>query len=444
MKKKVYIVQPSYRKMDRSVVKGSSLIINCTLNVSMLMPTIPDDWEKSFCLENFDEIDYNSDATVVFLSTTSSDVVHAYRVAKIFKTHGKIVFFGGHQETMSLEVMRSVCDAFYFGVPDKHWMEKMLTDVLNQKIKKEYHCGINIDFPFDYSVFKGKKIDHLIAMSSIGCKYRCDYCQHQVQYDGVYKLRNIDCIIEDIKSIKKYTKVVAFRDANFYLQKDHVIKLCDRIIAEKINIKWGAQCPISIGQDPEVLHKMAMAGCRALFIGYESLNQDNLSNVHKPVRADKYREYTKNIRKSGIYVIGYFMFGFDYDTYEAFDDVYRFIREMKISVPLMNLYTPVPGTRLFNRLKSENRLKVPSAENFVKTDLIFSIPCSRCHFIPKMASTEELEKGFAKLYQKLTLYPEILRRSVGRNFIESVLLFKMNLDLRSERKKLATIFNKDN
>ena len=44
MKKKVYLVQCSYRKMDRSVVKGSSMIINCTLNVPMLLPTIPGDW----------------------------------------------------------------------------------------------------------------------------------------------------------------------------------------------------------------------------------------------------------------------------------------------------------------------------------------------------------------------------------------------------------------
>ena len=106
MKKKVYLVQPSYRKMDRSVVKGSSMIINCTLNVPMLMPTIPKDWEISTCLENFTEIDYNSDASVVFLSTTSSDIVHAYHVARKFKELNKKVFFGGHSDSMSIEVMK--------------------------------------------------------------------------------------------------------------------------------------------------------------------------------------------------------------------------------------------------------------------------------------------------------------------------------------------------
>lgn len=436
MNKKVYLVQPSYRKMDRSVVKGSSMIINCTLNVPMLLPTIPDDWETSFCLENFDPINYHSDASVVFLSTTSSDIVHAYNVACKFKEQNKKVFFGGHTDTMSVEVMKRICDAIYFGIPDKKWMKNMLVDALKDKILPEYHCGINIDFPFDYSVFNGQKVDHLIVVSSVGCKHRCDYCQHTVQYDGIHKLRDIKYVIEDLKSIKNFTRIAAFRDSNFYNNRDYVHQLCDAIISEELNMKWGAQCPVSIGKDITLLMKMYEAGCRMLFIGYETLSQDNLKSVHKPNRVEKYREYTKNIRDAGIYVVGYFFFGFDHDTKDSFREVYSFVHETKLSLPIINLYTPVPGTRFYNRLVEEKRVSLPKAEDFVKTDLIYSIPCSRCHFEPLKATKSELEKEFLLLYRKFTTPWEILRRSKGANLLESILLLKMNLNLRFERRKI--------
>jgi radical SAM superfamily enzyme len=422
--------------MDRSVVKGSSMIINCTLNVPMLMPTIPEDWEISTCLENFNDIDYSDDSSVVFLSTTSSDLVHAYHVARKFKDLGKKIFFGGHSDTMSLNVMKLICDSVYWGIPDKKWTTAMLEDVLNDAIQTEYRCGINIDFPFDYSVFNGEKIDHLIVVSSVGCKNGCDYCQHTVQYDRTYKLRDIDYVIEDMKSIKKYANIAAFRDSNFYNEKDYVMQLCDRIIEEKLDMKWGAQCPITIGKNTKLLKRMYQAGCRALFIGYETLNQENLKSVNKPSRVDSYLENTRNIRDAGIYVIGYFVFGWDHDTRDAFREVYDFVRETKMSLPIINMYTPVPGTRFFNRLVEENRVDLPAPEDFVETDLIYSIPCNCCHYIPQKASSSELEQEFMKLYRKFTTPGEILRRSKGANLPESIALLKMNLNLRFERRKL--------
>lgn len=429
-------MQASYRKMDRSVVKGSSMIINCTLNVPMLLPTIPKDWEVSTCLENFDEIDFSNDASVVFLSTTSSDMVHAYRIASRFKKSGKRIFFGGHSDAMSVDIMKMVCDAVYYGVPDASWTRRMLNDALGDKIQGEYHCGMNIDFAFDYSVYVGQKIDHLIVVSSLGCKHRCDFCQHQVQYDGVFRLRNIDFVIEDLKSIKKYTRVAAFRDANFYNDRDHVLALCDRIISEGLDMKWGAQCPVYIGKDKEVLKRMRQAGCRVLFIGYESLDQGNLAGVHKPNRVDKYHEYTRNIQETGMHIVGYFVFGFDRDTAESFREVYSFVNQARLALPLINMYTPIPGTRLFDRLKEEGRVNMPSAKRFVEEDIVFSIPCNRCHFIPKSAPAAELEQGFMDLYRKLTSFPQILKRSLVPNMFDTFYLLIMNLNMRFERRKL--------
>lgn len=436
MKKKVYLVQCSYRKMDRTVVKGSSMIINCTLNVPMLIPTIPGDWEMDTVLENFSEIDFGSDASVVFVSTTSSDMVHAYHVASRFRELGKKVFFGGFSDTMSLQVMKRICHAVYWGNPDAVWMQKMLNDALEDRISPEYHCGINIDFPFEYGVFKGEKIDHLIVVSSVGCKHRCDYCQHTVQYDGVYKLRGIDLVIADMRSVKELARIAAFRDSNFYNEREYTWQLCERILDENLQMKWGAQCPVTIGKDTELLKLMYRAGCRALFIGYESLNQANLKSVHKPSHIRQFKEYTRNIREAGIYVVGYFVFGWDYDTRESFQEVYDFVSETRLSLPIINMYTPVPGTRYYQRLVEEGRVRLPEPEHFVEQDLIFSIPCNACHYTPMSAPPAELEEEFMKLYRKFTTPRQLMRRSLGHNVPETIALLRMNLNLRFERKRL--------
>jgi radical SAM superfamily enzyme YgiQ (UPF0313 family) len=160
--------------------------------------------------------------------------------------------------------------------------------------------------------------------------------------------------------------------------------------------------------------------------------------VNKSSRVDKYREYTKNIQDAGIYVVGYFVFGFDHDTREAYQDVYSFVRETRLSLPIINMYTPVPGTRFFNKLVEEKRLDIARAEDFVEKDIIYSIPCNLCHYTPLKASADELEKGFMDLYRSFTTYREILRRSRGANLAESVALLKMNLNLRFERRKLES------
>jgi hypothetical protein len=389
-----------------------------------------------FCLENFKEIDYGNDAPVVFISTTSSDMVHAYHVAARFRELGKKLFFGGFSDTMSVHVMKCICDSIYWGNPDSEWMKTMLDDALNNSIKPEYRCGINIYFPFDYSVFEGEKIDHLIVVSSVGCRHRCDYCQHTVQYDGIYKLRDIDCVIEDMRSVKKYAGIAAFRDSNFYNEREYTTALCERIIEEKLEMKWGAQCPVTIGKNRELLKLMQRAGCRALFIGYESLNQENLKSVNKPSKVGNYKAYTKANRDAGIYVVGYFVFGWDFDTKEIFAEVYDFVRETRLSLPIINMYTPVPGTRFYDRLMEEGRVDLPGPENFVDRDLIFSIPCNTCHYLPMSAPTAELEQEFIKLFRRFTTQGQILRRSIGHNIPESVALLKMNLNLRFERRKL--------
>jgi hypothetical protein len=430
MKRKVYLIQPSFRKADGTVVKGEYLG-NRSMELPILSAAVPRYWERICCYEYLEDIDFYSDASVVFIMGTSNDMIHGYEIAKAFREKGKIVVYGGYQDAFSLELMNDVVDAVYHGIPGPGEMKTILEDASGNRIRPEYNCGINIDFPFDYSIFNGKKLKYVQVVTSLGCHYECDFCCQPKLYDGTFHLRSIDHVMTDLHSVRQMSRYIGFRDANILNKKSHLVELCERIIDEKLNIRWAAQCSITIGNDMQTLALMRRAGCRILFFGLETLNQDNLDMIHKPLNVGSYAPLISNVHKAGIYSAAYFMFGFDYDTWRSFDEVYSFVKKTRIAIPLINIYNPVPGTRLYEQLKTENRLDFPDLESFKRNPAVHGLPCYKCYFNPRGMSKPELEKGFSELSGKLSSYGEIIRRSVKFN-LNMVVLLGLNINMRRE------------
>lgn len=438
--KKVYIIQPTFHKMDGNLVKGFSLA-SCPLELPQMAGAMPKDWVKTFSHEYLEDIDYDSDASVIFITSPSNDILHAREVIIKFKSKGKKVIFGAHEDGFSEDILGEVADSFYRGIPDKEDVKSMLNDAMNDQLKKYYDFGHNFNYPYDYSVYEGKKVNYIHVQGSTGCLFKCEFCRHPSSSNGgIYKLRDIECIIEDLKSVRKLTKYVAFKDPNFFNKRTHLVDLCNRIIEEDLDVTWGAQMPIYVGKDKEIIDLMRKAGCRVIYIGFETLNQENLDYVNKPFKVKDYIPMVKNIQKGGIRVVGYFMFGFDYDTEKSFDDVYDFVHESKIAYPLVNILTPVPGTPVFEHMKEEGRLDLPDAETFKKVNPLYSIPCNHAYFEPKLMTRKELENSFMRLSKRLSSLKEVWRRSFSKMDVLSLIFLKMNMEFRKDHKRLELLY----
>jgi radical SAM superfamily enzyme YgiQ (UPF0313 family) len=135
------------------------------------------------------------------------------------------------------------------------------------------------------------------------------------------------------------------------------------------------------------------------------------------------------------------MFGLDHDTKDSFYEVYDFIRKSRIAYPLLNIYTPIPGTPLFDKLKEEGRLDLPDAESFFKANPLYSIPNNRVYFEPKNISRRELSEGFMKLSRRLSTVTEVLRRSLYKPDLLSLQVLKMNLSFRRDCQRLEKNYN---
>jgi radical SAM superfamily enzyme YgiQ (UPF0313 family) len=125
-----------------------------------------------------------------------------------------------------------------------------------------------------------------------------------------------------------------------------------------LKIKWVGQASVSILVNDKGLMKLAAeSGCKALFIGIESVSEAQLQTMHKAIKEISLLESAlKKIRKMGILIHASMIFGFDNDTKEIFDETVDFLIKNKVSTASFNTLTPYPGTTTFEDLKNANRL----------------------------------------------------------------------------------------
>ncbi len=437
MKKKIYFVQPTYRGSGDRLLQGRTLLMHSAA-LPALSATVPPDWEKEVCLEYFyDEVNYDTDASVVAISCMVYDVFRACEMIGEFRRRGKVVILGGVDAALWNALVRPSPNAIVYGNPGPDDMRRILDDVENDCVAPEYRLGMNVDFPFDYSVLAGRRILFLPVVASIGCAHRCEFCCTAAMSQGRFHLRSLDVVMEDLRALRRMTRRLLFVDSNIYNSRDHLAQLLERMVRERFGFHWGAECTASIGNDPEMLRLLRRAGCRLLVVGLESIQQDNLKEMRKPNVAALYREQLGQIRSAGIQVGGFFMFGFDGDDPATADALYAFIRETRVALPFVNLLTPIPGTRFFDRMKAQGRVRMKSDDEFLRQSLVYDTPMYKCYFEPKRMSGDQAERAFLRLRERLFSLPEILRRSLVPNPIVAGGLLMANLRFRAETRAIA-------
>lgn len=433
--KTIYLLQPSYRKMDGSMLKELPTF-NYAINMPMLSACIPADWLKRFTIEYFDAADLNPSEEIIIITSPGYDIAHAVELARHYKSLGKTVIFGSHTDELSDQLMRSVCDTVYYGYPNPNSIKLLLNDIENKNLNHEYRWGYDLDYTFDYSVFDGCRLTVVPVMASAGCKNNCSYCCYPPVFKNHYKVRNVEYVIEDLKQVAKFKKPVAFLDGNLFNNRKYLISLCNAISKEKLNIRWGGQSTVDIGDDTEVLKVLRDAGCELLLLGLETLEKENEAQLRKQIfPVDRFEQQIKRIHKSGLKVGAYFILGLDNDTPATFDKVAGFIDRTGIALPYLHVLVPIPGTAIYSQLKAENRLLADDFEDYLIRNPEFSVPCSVPYFLPSKMTGDDVERLFLILNKFVYNFASIFKRSLSYNLFIMIALLKLNLEAR--RKYLA-------
>jgi radical SAM superfamily enzyme YgiQ (UPF0313 family) len=176
--------------------------------------------------------------------------------------------------------------------------------------------------------------------------------------------------------------------------------LCHALLP--LNKIWSAAVSLDVTDDPGLIRTMAIAGCTGVFVGFESLTDENLSEARK--KTPKTGDYGRRVRMlhdNGIQVNGSFVLGFDHDRRDVFTRTAEWIEQNRLECATFHILTPYPGTPLFRQMEVEGRLLHCDWAQYDTAHAVFR---------PKHMTPEELERGYAWIYQRLFSLTSIWRR----------------------------------
>ena len=147
-------------------------------------------------------------------------------------------------------------------------------------------------------------------LSSRGCVFKCRFCGSRVLSRGMWRPRSVENTIKEIRLlVSKGYRQFLFADDNFTLNPKRVVKLCQRIRKEKMDIEWFCEGRVD-SCSYDMLREAVKAGCRIIIFGIESANQRILDYYKKRITVEQSENAVKTARKAGVdVVVGSFIVG---------------------------------------------------------------------------------------------------------------------------------------
>ncbi len=352
--------------------------------------------------ENIQEICYDDKPDLVGISVTVDTLPHAAEIAQKFRRQGIPVVAGGiHITTASHMVPPDLFDVLCIGAAEGTWQD-IVQDCENGTLKPVYRCrkpltGADI-VPPAYDAVKPEEYLYCnVIHTSRGCPFRCDFCYNSGS-DQKYVNREIADVIADIRAVR--SKHIMFIDDNFAGNPAWTKAFLKAI--EPMGLKWNAAVSINAVNDTELLDLMKQSGCQSLFIGFESINPDSISKVHKVQNhTDNYETAIRAIHDRGIMINASLVFGLDGDTKETFQATLDWIVKHKIETVTSHILTPYPGTALYDRMKAEGRIVTDDLSLYNTAHVVFK---------PMGMTAEELYEGYLWIYRQIYSFKNIIRR----------------------------------
>ncbi len=391
----------------------------CTL--AGLVPESPDITVK-LVDGSVDPIPWDEAVDLVGISVITGCAHPAYSIADHFRSRKIPVVLGGVHVTILPGEAAPHADALVIGRGEEAW-PRLIRDFMKGKMGKVY---VEKDLPGDFlegvplpSRELHRRGGYMVpdsVQATRGCRRSCDFCTVPALWPH-YLRRPIGDVIRDIKATRGRT--IAFNDVSLADDPEYAKELFRAMIPLKK--RWGGLATADILDDPELLELMAQSGCVYLLFGFESDNRKVLKQIRKgfnhPVN---YAELMRTMHGLGISVQGCFVFGFDEDDPTVFEATVERVNELKIDIPRYSIYTPYPGTALFQRLLAEDRILSFNWDDYDTMHVVIQ---------PAHMSPEDLYSGFKWSYRETFRIWPIMKRMRAAG-VASAINFVGNLTYR--------------
>lgn len=307
--------------------------------------------------ERLAPVPLDEDADLVAITVETYTARRAYEIADCYRTRGVPVVLGGYHPSFLPDESLAHADAVVIGDADSVWPD-VVNDARHRRLNATYRAERQpaLDgVAFDRSIFNGHRYPRIASVQAgRGCKYACDFCSIHSFYGSHVRLRPPRDVAAEVESAGR--RHVLFVDDNLFSDRESAANLFRELVP--LGIRWGCQVTTDVAEDPELVDLMARSGCIAALVGFESLDAGNLRQMNKSwmLRRQNAADAVRRLHERGIMVYGSFILGCDHETPGSIRRTVDFAIDAKLFLANVNPLTPMPGSRLYERLRDERRL----------------------------------------------------------------------------------------
>jgi len=383
------------------------------LSLMVLAGLTPPEWEITIVDENLGAPDYRSMPRphLVGITAFTSQADRAYQVAAHFRSLGVPVVMGGIHATMCLDEVMERVDSVVTGEAEDIWGQ-VLDDARRGSLKRQYeggHADINHFVPARHDLLSGRYALGAIQTTR-GCPLNCSFCSVTTFNGAQYRQRPVADVVREFQAIRE-KRVLVVDDNLVGTRPEHIARAKElfRALANaNLHKQWIAQATINFADDEELLALAAKAGCRGVFIGFESPTPEGLRELGKKFNLVKGRDFpasVQRIQRHKILVVGSFIIGLDIDEPGIGQRIAEVAGQYGVDTLNTLFLTPLPGTRLWDQMKSEERITLNMfPEDWKYYTLTFPVARYK-HF-----SREGIIQEMISCNQRFYSLPCILRR----------------------------------
>lgn len=363
-----------------------------TLGLASLAAVTPPQFDVAIVDLLRQHLFFDEPVDLVGISASTPRINAAYALADLYRARGVKVVMGGHHVTALPDEGLSHADAVVVGEGETSWVRICEQFLMNPSLVG----GLYRDPPPDLARLPQPRVDlmhidrygsfYYPLIASRGCPEACSFCFAKKMTRG-YRTYPIAHVLEQVRRRPKFIDASYFVDDNLPADPDYARELFRGL--KGVGLRFGMQARHEFAQSYRDVELAREAGCLLISSGYESVSQKTLDQTAKHATVEENREAIANTFRAGVLPSGNWMFGFDTDTPDIFEQTLEFLDRSDLMHCSFTSEIPFPGTAAFNRYQREGRMLTQDYDRFVGKDEVVVRPLQM--------SPEALQAGIRRL-----------------------------------------------
>ncbi|MEZ6126926.1 MAG: cobalamin-dependent protein [Planctomycetaceae bacterium] len=387
------------------------------LGVLTLAGMLPEDWTCSYVPVKAvsDEIIQqivSQQPDLVAISALTASIGEAVLLSRRLRSEGIQTVIGGLHATAVPETLTSDFDAVVAGAGEPVWLG-VVGAAANRALQPIYRSSTvrQTVWPTPRFDLLPEEAQRMTVQTVRGCPLACEFCgaSRLLGRFSEKPLEQLGSELEILTRLHRRPLVELADDNTFAGHRDHMRFL---EIMQQSGVRWFTEADWRIGENAEVVNRLAAAGCRQILIGIESLCFQYPGMGGKQADMDRILAACDAIQSSGVAVNACFVIGANGETRQSIDRLVRFLHQSSFAEVQLTLQTPFPGTELYRRLSFEQRILTDRDwSHYTLFDVTYHPDC---------LSVNELEAAYRDAVRSVFCQQENSRRQLLRREIHRI------------------------